>query len=133
MTFKLQCNLSCMHDLVELEKCLRVIYKTAEGNACQTLMTLEYVCWRNRVVKQWKEHKEHKEHKNVTLHAFLSGYKLVFCNNICCIAQLQLSSVTANAADVANAADHADKATQQFATKKRKICPEQSNTTRTCI
>jgi hypothetical protein len=127
MTFKLQCNLSCMHDLVELEKCLRVIYKTAEGNACQALMTLEYVCWRNKVIKQWKEHKEQED---VTLSAFLSGYKLVFCNNICCIAQLQLSSVApVHVADVVDVAD----VPLKFANKKRKICPEQSNTTRTCI
>ena len=36
-------KLETMEDLLELEKCLRVIHKTTDGVTCQTLMTLQYV------------------------------------------------------------------------------------------
>ena len=50
--FGLKRKLDSLEDLIELEKCLRVIHKTTDGVTCQTLMTLQYVSWRNKVVRQ---------------------------------------------------------------------------------
>ena len=52
MTIRLVRKLTCMQDLFLVEKCIRVMYHTADGATCQALMTMEYQCWRNKVMRE---------------------------------------------------------------------------------
>jgi|688.fasta_scaffold234764_2 hypothetical protein len=85
-------KLETMEDLVKLEKCLRVIYKTIDGETCQALMTLEYVSWRNKVVRQLAYERATSSCESEPLCAFLPGnlcgYKLYFNQGNCSIFQL---------------------------------------------
>ena len=87
--FALKCKLESVEDLIELEKCLRVVYKTVDGTTCQALMTFEYVSWRNKVTRQLANALNAQgEHNSENICAFLSGYKLFFSNKTCSISQL---------------------------------------------
>jgi hypothetical protein len=105
MTIRVVRKLAFMQDLVHLEKCLRTIYHTADGATCQTLMTMEYQCWRNNVIRQLllmseeKSNEAHTPHLDVNrkemellsqipgiVQAFLSGYKIVYAKNMSDIA-----------------------------------------------
>ena len=50
MPIRLQRKLETIEDLIDIEACLRAMYNTVAGTACQALLTMEYVCWRNRVI-----------------------------------------------------------------------------------
>ena len=92
--FALKCKLESVEDLIELEKCLRVIYKTVDGTTCQALMTFEYVSWRNKVTRQLANALNAQgEHNSENICAFLSGYKLFFSNKTCSISQLTISQL----------------------------------------
>jgi hypothetical protein len=82
--FGLKRKLDSLEDLIELEKCLRVIYKTEDGTTCQALMTFEYISWRNKITRQLANASDTGE----PICAFLCGYKLFFSKQTCCISQL---------------------------------------------
>jgi len=105
MTIRLVRKLTCMQDLIRVEKCIRVMYQTADGATCQALNTMEYQCWRNNVMRQMlskskpQEANTHAEDVNCedmellclvpdSIQAFLCGFKIVYAKNICLISQL---------------------------------------------
>jgi hypothetical protein len=91
-----------MNDLINVEKCLRAMYHTADGATCQAMMTMEYQCWRRNVIRKilcnskQNMHVQQDDFKdNHTLsnewpkiQAILSGFKIVFVNNMCHISQI---------------------------------------------
>jgi hypothetical protein len=94
-----------MQDLVEVEKCIRTMYHTADGATCQALLTMEFQSWRNNVMRQLlctsKQEDAHTHAKDVnfedaellclnpeSVQAFLCGLKIVYANNVCVISQL---------------------------------------------
>jgi hypothetical protein len=107
MTIRVVRKLSCIEDLIGLEKCLREMYHTADGAICQALMTLAYKCWRNSVVRQLQSIQELQEqdtekqildaysddvellwHLPGSVQVFLCGYKIVYARQLCSISQL---------------------------------------------
>ena len=77
-------KLDSLEDLIQLEKYLRVIYKTEDGSTCQALMTFEYISWRNKITRQLTKPSDTGE----PICAFLCGYKLLFNKQTCFVTQL---------------------------------------------
>jgi len=109
MTIRLVRKLTCIQDLFLVEKCIRVMYHTADGATCQALMTMEYQCWRNKVMRELLSKSKQEEagthaeeidcqincedmelmcHIPGRIQAFLCGFKIVYAKNICLISQL---------------------------------------------
>jgi hypothetical protein len=82
--FPLKRKLDSLEDLIQLEKFLRVIYKTEDGSTCQALMTFEYISWRNKITRQLAKPSDTGE----PICAFLCGYKLFFSKQTCFVTQL---------------------------------------------
>ena len=95
MTIQLVKNLHCMNDLLNVEKCLRAMYNTANGATCQAMMTMEYQCWRRNVIRKILSNSKQNmdvEQDNLQVNhkpiqAFLSGFKIVLVNDTCYISQ----------------------------------------------
>jgi len=100
MGIRLVRKLENMQDLILLEQCLRAMYLTADKTTCQALMTMEYQCWRNNVIRHLISHSKQKKddaskHEENSageipggVQAFLHGFKIVYANNVCVISQL---------------------------------------------
>jgi len=89
MGIRLVRKLESMQDLILLEQCLRAMYLTADKTTCQALMTMEYQCWRNNVIRHLiSKHEEKNSAGEMPVQAFLHGFKIVYANNVCVISQL---------------------------------------------
>jgi hypothetical protein len=94
-----------MQDLMIIEQCLRAMYLTADGTTCHALMTMEYKCWRNNVIRHLISDSKQNDacapagnfnpediqllsQMPNSVQAFLNGFKIVYANNICVISQL---------------------------------------------
>ena len=104
MTIIIVRKLASVQDLVDIEGCLRTMYNTADGTTCQALLTMEYQCWRNSVIRQLlstaedttnmpdidavREDTDLLSHLPGSLQAFLGGFKIVYAQKTCVILQL---------------------------------------------
>ena len=105
MPIRLQRKLETIEDLIDIEACLRAMYNTVAGTACQALLTMEYVCWRNRVIGLLRKgggipsqaphpdsgqlpDSQHGGGGGESLEAFLCGFRIVYARHTCVIHQL---------------------------------------------
>lgn len=104
MTIRIVRKLASVQDLVDIELCLRAMYNTADGTTCQAMLTMEYQCWRNSVIRQLlstagnttniqdvdiaTEDTELLLQLPGSTSAFLCGFRIVYVNKICIILQL---------------------------------------------
>jgi len=96
MTIQLVKQLKNMEDLFTVENCLRAMYQTADGATCQAMMTMEYRYWRHSVVRKLLSNNNSQKWNNLQadvdapplIQATLSGFKIVFVNDMCYISQI---------------------------------------------
>ena len=87
MHFREVRKLCSLEDLRGVEQTLRSLYCAADGTSCQALLTMEYQLWRNRVL-QLLLHTPPTDGESPQVLAYLCGYKLMYTQHQCVIAQI---------------------------------------------